>query len=359
MAQAGGMVCHPRNRVGSQLNQVAYHVKYTNLIKLVNMLMKPSAMLGGHDVGPLRILLCHPSKELLGRLRAACEAAPRGMIESIESTQSLEGVRKEIGLVPFDAIYLDPLLSLDEASALIFRVRQTVPHIVFVLCFSFAQAEGREAEFYVGERKRFRHYFRLDADLEGEALQDHVLQTLYQVRADIWVESSTSRMVALRALSRSFEPPEIAESLVRFRDFWPRGTKTAFIIMPFGSTNAHPRIRSAIHTVLREHDVEGLWSADKELHDNLYYNVLTYLHGCSCGVAVFDRIEDESFNPNVSLEVGYLLALQKPVCLLKEKTLRVLHSDLVGHLYQTFDVQKPLPSVRRSLRKWMAERALL
>ena len=73
----------------------------------------------------------------------------------------------------------------------------------------------------------------------------------------------------------------------------------------------------------------------------ILYNILTCLHGCGLGIAVFDMIEEKSFNPNVSLELGYLLGLKKPVCLLKEKSLVTLPSDLVGKLYREFDVAKP------------------
>ena len=41
---------------------------------------------------------------------------------------------------------------------------------------------------------------------------------------------------------------------------------------------------------------------DKEYHEDLLPNILIYLHGCGMGVAVFERIEAEDFDPNVSLE---------------------------------------------------------
>ena len=71
----------------------------------------------------------------------------------------------------------------------------------------------------------------------------------------------------------------------------------------------------------------------------MLWNILTYIYGCRFGIAVFERIEDEAFNPNVALEVGYMMGLGKPVCYLKERTLRTLHTDLVGQLYSEFDVE--------------------
>jgi nucleoside 2-deoxyribosyltransferase len=74
------------------------------------------------------------------------------------------------------------------------------------------------------------------------------------------------------------------------------------------------------------------------------------------GIAVFDRLSTDEFNPNVSLEVGYMIALGKPVCLLKDKTLRALHTDLVGRLYQSFDPQNPSLSVASALERWLKDK---
>ena len=65
------------------------------------------------------------------------------------------------------------------------------------------------------------------------------------------------------------------------------------------------------------------------------------------------------FNPNVSLEVGILLGLRKPVCLLKDKTLSVLHTDLIGKLYRTFDPHNPAHSIPDALRAWLKDREIV
>ncbi|MCX5713215.1 MAG: hypothetical protein NT033_00025 [Candidatus Omnitrophica bacterium] len=91
--------------------------------------------------------------------------------------------------------------------------------------------------------------------------------------------------------------------------------------------------------------MKGLRADDKCYHDDLFPNILTYLWGCSIGIAVFERLEADEFNPNVSLEVGYMRALGKPICLLKDKTLRTLQTDLIGKLYTPFDPQNPEGSI--------------
>lgn len=87
--------------------------------------------------------------------------------------------------------------------------------------------------------------------------------------------------------------------------------------------------------------------------------ILTYVYGCRFGIAVFERIESEVFNPNVSLEVGYLLGLDKPVCFLKDHTLRTLHTDLIGQLYKQFDTQNSESTIPTVLLKWMEDKGII
>jgi hypothetical protein len=122
-------------------------------------------------------------------------------------------------------------------------------------------------------------------------------------------------------------PVEITRSLADFRADWPDPSRLAFIMMQFGSTKAHEQVHAAIRNALDPHQFVALRADSKQYHDNLWMNILTYVFGCRFGIAVFERIEDNAFNPNVSLEVGYMMGIGKPVCYLKERTLHTLHTD--------------------------------
>lgn len=154
-------------------------------------------------------------------------------------------------------------------------------------------------------------------------------------------------------------PIEIQESLARFKLDHPDPTKVAFIMMQFGETKAHAEIVKAIRSVLDTHGIRSVKANDKEYHDDLLYNVMTYLYGCGFGIAVFERIEREKFNPNVSFEVGYMFALKKPVCLLKDKTLETLHTDLVGKLYKVFDPQDPGETIPDKISQWLSDKGIV
>jgi len=153
-------------------------------------------------------------------------------------------------------------------------------------------------------------------------------------------------------------PGEIRNSVARFRTDYPNPDKTGFVIMRFGSTPAHERILDAIRTTLSTHNLVALRADDKQYHDDLYYNIMTYMYGCGFGIAVYERLESEDFNPNVSLEVGGMLVMGKPVCFLKDKTLRTLNTDIIGKLYRQFDPQDPKPTIARELTKWLKDKGL-
>lgn len=164
----------------------------------------------------------------------------------------------------------------------------------------------------------------------------------------------------LRRPVMPLEPPiEIKESFERFKSDYPDPAKVAFIMMQFGKTKAHNEIVKAIKKVLDSHAISGVKADDKQYHDDLFPNVMTYLYGCGLGIAVFERIEAEEFNPNVSLEVGYMFALKKPVCLLKDRTLKILHTDLVGKLYKAFDPQDPIKTIPNEITQWLSDKGII
>lgn len=152
--------------------------------------------------------------------------------------------------------------------------------------------------------------------------------------------------------------PEIAKEIEAFNADH-NGKKTAFIIMQFSKTSAHDKIVQTIKDTLKKYGIIGLRADDKEYADDLFANIKTYMHCCNFGIGVFERILEDNFNPNVSIEVGYMMGLRKNVCLLKDQTLKNLPTDLMGKLYKQFnpqDVEKTLPD---QVEKWMKDKGII
>ena len=74
---------------------------------------------------------------------------------------------------------------------------------------------------------------------------------------------------------------------------------------------------------------------------------------------MFDRIESDHHNPNVALEVGYLMALGKHICMLKDKTIKTMPTDLIGKLYKEFDTQDAKKTIPAVLTKWLKDRSII
>lgn len=151
-------------------------------------------------------------------------------------------------------------------------------------------------------------------------------------------------------------PVEIRHSLTRLQGDHPDPRKLAFVMMRFGDTTAHQNITAAIRNALEPLGIAAVRADERQYHDDLLWNILTYVYAASFGIAVFERIETEQVNPNVALEVGYMLALRKPVCLLKDRTLPTLHADLVGKLYRVFDPLDPTRTIPKELSTWLRDK---
>lgn len=136
---------------------------------------------------------------------------------------------------------------------------------------------------------------------------------------------------------------------------YPNSRHNAFVMMRFQDTPQHHEILASIRSALRIYGVNGLRADDKSYADSLWANVKAYMHACDVGIAVFERIRNDEFNPNVSIELGYMMSQRKPVLLLKDANLHPLPSDIVGQLYRTFDSYSIGPSITPSIVDWLRD----
>ena len=154
-------------------------------------------------------------------------------------------------------------------------------------------------------------------------------------------------------------PHEITNSLIKLRQEFPDLTKLGFLMMRFDNDETLHQIVEAIKNVGQEYGLAVVRADDRHFHANLYENIITLLHGCGFGIAVYERIATEQQNPNVGFEVGYLMAMNKPVLLLKDKTMSALPADLIGKLYRGFDVRDPQNSIPEQMTAWLRDNGLI
>lgn len=189
-----------------------------------------------------------------------------------------------------------------------------------------------------------------------------VVQEDVDIRGNKYYETFVVFSINREALGMSSihtTPTEIQNSLSEFQLDHRDPQKAAFVMMRFGKTQAHNNIVQGIRDALAPFGISAVRADDKDWHSDVYYNILTCIYGCSFGIAVFERLEQDDFNPNVAFEVGYMTALGKQVCLLKDKYLKGLHTDLIGKIYKTFDPQDPIATIPPELTKWMQDKKII
>ncbi len=139
--------------------------------------------------------------------------------------------------------------------------------------------------------------------------------------------------------------------------------RNVFIMMPFRHENdeRYESVVTAIKDTLSAHGFKGWLASDKTLSNQLWDNVACFMLACKYGISVFTRVERETeirvkeFNPNVSLELGFFLSRGKRVLIMKDAILPSLHTDLVGHLYEQFDLNNSKAQVPPIINKWANE----
>ncbi len=128
--------------------------------------------------------------------------------------------------------------------------------------------------------------------------------------------------------------------------------KTAFIMSSFSSN--HNTIIKVIKETLDKYSIEG-FIVENIKEKYLLQNIEVYMHGCDFGIGVFTQIDDNKFNSNTSLEVGYMMGLNKNVLLLKEIHFERLQSDLDGLLWEPFDAFNIESTIPKVLEKWLRD----
>jgi len=79
------------------------------------------------------------------------------------------------------------------------------------------------------------------------------------------------------------------------------------------------------------------------------------MYSCGSAIALFDQINYREFNPNVATEVGFMLALGKPVLLLKDQSIVAMPTDIIGKIYRPFNTYEPENTIPPQVQKWLQD----
>jgi hypothetical protein len=142
-------------------------------------------------------------------------------------------------------------------------------------------------------------------------------------------------------------------ALMSFLSDHPNFEKNVFIMMRFDETDQMKAIHSAIIAALADRGFHAVRADDRNYTDELWSNIQICAAGCKFGISVFEDIDHRDFNPNVSLELGYMLGRNKRCLILKEQRLEQLPTDVIHRLYKPFDAFNIEASVRSQVLEWI------
>jgi hypothetical protein len=127
-----------------------------------------------------------------------------------------------------------------------------------------------------------------------------------------------------------------------------------FVMMRYDEGADYERLEGAIKSSLKRFGFNGVLARDKRFRPQLWDNIEFCMRHSRYGVVVFEQNPRRpEFNPNVSVELGFMMALKKDCLILKEKELPHLPTDILGHLYTEFHRDRMESEVEAAIRSWL------
>jgi hypothetical protein len=134
--------------------------------------------------------------------------------------------------------------------------------------------------------------------------------------------------------------------------------RNVFLMMRFRSGPQYEEIVRALRASLREYGLNVIRADDKDYTGDLWENVCLHMLGSRYGIAVFEEIDHREFNPNIALELGFMMAQNKRCLILKDKRMQRMPTDIVGKLYREFDTYNIDKSISNSVEFWVRDLGL-
>jgi len=128
--------------------------------------------------------------------------------------------------------------------------------------------------------------------------------------------------------------------------------RNVFVMMRYRPGEHFLKIEDAIRGSLARYSLIATLAKDCAFSDDLWENVQLYMKFSRLGVAVFEEIDEREFNPNISLELGYMYALGRRCLLLKDRRMPRLPTDTCGKIYRDFDTFQLPSSIEKQVGEW-------
>lgn len=158
----------------------------------------------------------------------------------------------------------------------------------------------------------------------------------------------------------------LASHVLRFQEKIPYD-KSVFVMMKFPDRINMDETSLNLLTDIWDEIVQtlstyGLFArrADKgEYHDQLWENICVNILGCRYGIAILEDRAAAELNPNVTLEYGFMKALNRNVVLFRDINFKHDRADLTGKLAKSFEIDTnrklDKPSLTKAIQDWLLD----
>ncbi|WP_300319011.1 toll/interleukin-1 receptor domain-containing protein [Accumulibacter sp.] len=141
--------------------------------------------------------------------------------------------------------------------------------------------------------------------------------------------------------------------------------RAVFVMMKFPDLqmpDVHRQLLNDIWRVisdtLGQRGLKARRADSKAYHDQLWENVCVHMFGSKYGMAVLEDHVASELNPNVTLEYGFMKALNRTVGLFRSEDFRHDRADLTGKLSCSFSIDAGgrlnEPSLKNAIHDWLS-----
>jgi hypothetical protein len=141
--------------------------------------------------------------------------------------------------------------------------------------------------------------------------------------------------------------------------------KSVFVMMKFPDgqmTDLHRQLLNDIWRIisdtLGQHGLRARRADQGTYHDQLWENVCVHMFGSKYGMAILEDHVASELNPNVTLEYGFMKALNRTVGLFRAEDFGRDRADLTGKLSKSFSIDASdrldEPSLKSAIHDWLS-----
>ncbi|MBM2812124.1 MAG: hypothetical protein HW416_2883 [Chloroflexi bacterium] len=125
-----------------------------------------------------------------------------------------------------------------------------------------------------------------------------------------------------------------------------------FVMMRYRDDAKYGTLESTIRQALARYGLHARLAKDRAIRDDVWANIVHYMTNCQFGLAAFEEIDEREYNPNISMELGFMYALERRCLLLKDRRMPQLPTDICGKIYKNFDTYDIETTVNERIAEW-------